>query len=238
MSAFDASTIKKQFPLLLREVNGLPLVYLDSANTTQKPQTVIDTMTTFMEQSYAPINRSAYHLAAAATDAYEGAREKLDESVPQVEKPELDANPNTYQFTLIEHFDGEYPVVRTFKSAELMALHIARLEGQNVTVTAFYGVVMRLTKGPTRYLTMPDRETALTVPHGGFGPSKRVELDLLGCLDVQEDGFLGDPELCEPATVVEKCEKQIRDVASRQAAGDEDDEDQDEDDEPPEDDDE
>jgi len=168
----------------------------------------------------------------------EGAREKLDESVPQVEKPELDANPNTYQFTLIEHFDGEYPVVRTFKSAELMALHIARLEGQNVTVTAFYGVVMRLTKGPTRYLTMPDRETALTVPHGGFGPSKRVELDLLGCLDVQEDGFLGDPELCEPATVVEKCEKQIRDVASRQAAGDEDDEDQDEDDEPPEDDDE
>jgi len=77
MRAFDASTIKKQFPLLLREVNGLPLVYLDSANTTQKPQTVIDTMTTFMEQSYAPINRSAYHLAAAATDAYEGAREKV-----------------------------------------------------------------------------------------------------------------------------------------------------------------
>ncbi len=77
MTTLDAAVIKKQFPLLQREVNGLPLVYLDSANSSQKPQTVIDTMTTFMEQSYAPINRSAYYLAAAATDAYEGAREKV-----------------------------------------------------------------------------------------------------------------------------------------------------------------
>ena len=51
-----------------------PLVYLDSANTSQKPRPVIDAMTTFMETSYAPINRSAYRLAAEATDAYEGAR--------------------------------------------------------------------------------------------------------------------------------------------------------------------
>ncbi len=77
MNSLDAATIKKQFPLLLREVNGLPLVYLDSANTSQKPQSVIDTVTTFMEQSYAPINRSAYYLAAQATDMYEGARVKV-----------------------------------------------------------------------------------------------------------------------------------------------------------------
>jgi cysteine desulfurase / selenocysteine lyase len=77
MTTLDAAVIKKQFPLLQREVNGLPLVYLDSANSSQKPQTVIDTMTTFMEQSYAPINRSAYYLAAAATELFEGAREKV-----------------------------------------------------------------------------------------------------------------------------------------------------------------
>ena len=77
MSVVDAAVIKKQFPLLQREVNGLPLVYLDSANSSQKPQVVIDTMTTFMEQSYAPINRSAYFLAAAATELYEGARDKV-----------------------------------------------------------------------------------------------------------------------------------------------------------------
>ena len=45
MNALDVATIKKQFPILQREVNGLPLVYLDSANSSQKPQTVIDTMT-------------------------------------------------------------------------------------------------------------------------------------------------------------------------------------------------
>lgn len=49
----DVAAIKQQFPLLRREINGAPLVYLDSANTTQKPQVVIDAMSTFMEQSCA-----------------------------------------------------------------------------------------------------------------------------------------------------------------------------------------
>ena len=77
----DVAAIKQQFPLLQRELNGAPLVYLDSANTSQKPQVVIDAMTRFMEQSYAPINRSAYLLAAEATDAYEGARAKVQRFV-------------------------------------------------------------------------------------------------------------------------------------------------------------
>jgi len=76
-SRLDIAAIKRQFPLLQRELNGAPLVYLDSANTSQKPQVVIDAMTTFMEHSYAPINRSAYQLAAEATDAFEGARTKV-----------------------------------------------------------------------------------------------------------------------------------------------------------------
>jgi len=74
---FDVATIKQQFPLLQRELNGAPLVYLDSANTAQKPQVVIDAMSRFMVHSYAPINRSAYALAAEATDFYEGARTKV-----------------------------------------------------------------------------------------------------------------------------------------------------------------
>lgn len=65
---------KSDFPLLSREIDGKPIVYLDSANTSQKPRQVIDAMTRFMEDSYAPINRSAYRLAAEATDLYEGAR--------------------------------------------------------------------------------------------------------------------------------------------------------------------
>ena len=71
---FDPAVVKKDFPLLEREINGKPLVYLDSANTSQKPRQVIDAMSRFMETSYGPINRSAYQIAAEATDAFEGAR--------------------------------------------------------------------------------------------------------------------------------------------------------------------
>ena len=77
MTMLDTAKIKAQFPLLQRQINGKPLVYLDSANTSQKPRSVIDAMTHFMETSYAPINRSAYQLAAEATDAYEGARKSV-----------------------------------------------------------------------------------------------------------------------------------------------------------------
>ena len=74
--ALDVARIRKDFPLLDVEVDGRPIVYLDSANSSQKPRVVIDAMTRFMETAYAPINRSAYKLAAEATEAYEGARLK------------------------------------------------------------------------------------------------------------------------------------------------------------------
>ena len=73
----DAAALKQRFPLLLQEIDHLPIHYLDSANTSQKPREVIDAMSEFTETSYAPINRSAYRLAADATDAYEGARSKV-----------------------------------------------------------------------------------------------------------------------------------------------------------------
>jgi cysteine desulfurase/selenocysteine lyase len=72
--SFDASVIRKDFPVLQRYINDKPLVYLDSANTSQKPQSVIDAMTRFLEHDYAPTNRSAYQIAAHATDLYESAR--------------------------------------------------------------------------------------------------------------------------------------------------------------------
>jgi cysteine desulfurase/selenocysteine lyase len=72
--SIDVALIKKDFPLLQRVINNKPLVYLDSANTSQKPRQVIDAMSHFMETSYAPINRSAYQLAAESTDAFEHAR--------------------------------------------------------------------------------------------------------------------------------------------------------------------
>ena len=75
--SFDGALVRKDFPIFERCIDGAPIVYLDSANTSQKPRQVIDAMTSFMQNSYAPINRSAYRLAGEATDAFEAARSKV-----------------------------------------------------------------------------------------------------------------------------------------------------------------
>ncbi len=73
----DVVRIRKDFPILSRTINGKPLVYLDSAATSQKPQQVIDAERAFYEQHNANVHRGVYELAAEATDLYEGARAKL-----------------------------------------------------------------------------------------------------------------------------------------------------------------
>jgi cysteine desulfurase/selenocysteine lyase len=75
--SFDVQRVRADFPVLAEIINGKPLVYLDSANTSQKPNAVIDAMAQFMQHGYAPTNRSAYQLAADATDKFEAARAKL-----------------------------------------------------------------------------------------------------------------------------------------------------------------
>jgi cysteine desulfurase / selenocysteine lyase len=74
---FDVARIRKDFPILERQVRGgRPLIYLDSANTSQKPRQVIDTMTEFYERHNANIHRASHQLGEEATAAYEGARVK------------------------------------------------------------------------------------------------------------------------------------------------------------------
>lgn len=68
---------RKDFPILAREVHGKPLVYLDSANTSQKPQVVIDAVDRFYRETNANVARAVHALGEAATAAYEGARDKL-----------------------------------------------------------------------------------------------------------------------------------------------------------------
>jgi cysteine desulfurase/selenocysteine lyase len=75
--AFDAAWFKKDFPILQQKVNGKPLIWLDNAATTQKPKQVIDRLTYFYENENSNVHRAAHVLAARATDAYEGAREKV-----------------------------------------------------------------------------------------------------------------------------------------------------------------
>jgi cysteine desulfurase/selenocysteine lyase len=74
---FDAQTLRRDFPALREQVNGRPLVWLDNAATTQKPQSVIDRLSYFYEHENSNVHRAAHEMAARATDAYESAREKV-----------------------------------------------------------------------------------------------------------------------------------------------------------------
>ncbi|NDH84055.1 MAG: SufS family cysteine desulfurase [Acidimicrobiia bacterium] len=69
--------IKRDFPVLQQQVHGKPLIYLDSGNTSQKPQAVIDAMNDYYETTNANVHRGSYDLAVRATEALEGARAKV-----------------------------------------------------------------------------------------------------------------------------------------------------------------
>jgi cysteine desulfurase / selenocysteine lyase len=75
--AIEWAHVRNDFPILTREVHGKPLVYLDSANTAQKPNAVIDATDNFYRQHNANVSRAVHQLGAEATDAYEGARKKI-----------------------------------------------------------------------------------------------------------------------------------------------------------------
>jgi cysteine desulfurase/selenocysteine lyase len=73
----NINDIQKEFPILSRVVKGKPLVYLDSAATTQKPLAVIDAMDRYYRTYNANVHRGIYHISEEATQAYEGARDKV-----------------------------------------------------------------------------------------------------------------------------------------------------------------
>lgn len=71
---YDVNRIRADFPILAREVNGRPLVYLDNGASAQKPRCVIDAMTQFYEQDYANVHRGLHYLSNVATEKYESVR--------------------------------------------------------------------------------------------------------------------------------------------------------------------
>jgi cysteine desulfurase/selenocysteine lyase len=76
---FDVTAIRKDFPILSRQVNGKPLVYLDNAATSQKPQQVIDCIVDYYSNYNANIHRGVHALSQEATDRYEEARQKIQQ---------------------------------------------------------------------------------------------------------------------------------------------------------------
>ena len=76
-SGFDVRRIREDFPILRQKIHGKPLVYLDNAATTQKPQVVLDAIASYYTGINANVHRGVHELSARATDAYEAARERI-----------------------------------------------------------------------------------------------------------------------------------------------------------------
>ena len=77
MPALDVEAIRADFPALSQSVHGRPLVYLDSAATSQKPRAVIDAVARFYSEDNANVHRGVHELSERATAAFEAAREKV-----------------------------------------------------------------------------------------------------------------------------------------------------------------
>src|ERR1700741_4371582 len=76
-AAIDVARVKADFPVLGRTVHGAPLVYLDSAATSQKPVAVLDAMDAYYRETNANVHRGVYELAAEATARYEAGRDAV-----------------------------------------------------------------------------------------------------------------------------------------------------------------
>lgn len=76
-AGFDPLRWRRDFPLLQQKLHGKPLAYLDNANTSQKPQTVVDALSHYYQTTNANVHRGTHRLSELATEAYEGSREKI-----------------------------------------------------------------------------------------------------------------------------------------------------------------
>ncbi|MEL7224853.1 MAG: aminotransferase class V-fold PLP-dependent enzyme, partial [Cyanobacteria bacterium J06576_12] len=84
-----ADEVRADFPILNQQINGKPLIYLDNAATSQKPQAVLDAMVHYYQADNANVHRGVHTLSARATEAYEGARDKVAAFVNAASRDEI-----------------------------------------------------------------------------------------------------------------------------------------------------
>ncbi|MEO8778348.1 MAG: cysteine desulfurase [Rhodanobacter sp.] len=108
-TVFDVQRIRADFPLLARSVHGKPLVYLDNANTSQKPLAVIDAVSTHYREHNANVSRAVHQLGEESTAAYEGARDKLARFINAPSRDELILTSGTTQATNLVAYSYALP---------------------------------------------------------------------------------------------------------------------------------
>jgi cysteine desulfurase / selenocysteine lyase len=110
---FDVARVRKDFPIFEREVNGHPLVYLDSANTSQKPVQVLDVMRAHQERHNGNVSRSVHTLGTESTEMYESARAKIASFIGAGSPDEVVFTKNsTEAINLVAHAAGQFLQLR------------------------------------------------------------------------------------------------------------------------------
>jgi cysteine desulfurase/selenocysteine lyase len=89
LTTYNVEAIRRDFPILRRQVHGKPLVYLDNAATTQKPQAVIDRLVRYYSEENSNVHRGVHHLSEIATAAYEGARTTVKRFINAASEKEI-----------------------------------------------------------------------------------------------------------------------------------------------------
>lgn len=122
-------------------------------------------------------------------------RDNVDQLVHAAELPEP-ADPSLARFCMVEvdHSGEHWPMLKVFQSARQLAVHLGKLEKEDVSVWPFFGVPLRFTEGPQRYLLLPDGTTAMMIPLAPGGPTPIVDAGLLAT-PLKDGNFLGPPEL-------------------------------------------
>ena len=85
----DIKNVKNEFPIFKQKINGKPLVYLDSANSSQKPNSVIKKISNFYETEYSNVGRSVHSLAVKATNRFEETRDKVKNFINAQHREEI-----------------------------------------------------------------------------------------------------------------------------------------------------
>lgn len=122
---------------------------------------------------------------------------QLDELVPAAQDAVPDPDVTAACFGMVEAENGEWAKMRLFRDAEGLAFRLAEQEGKDIVVWCFYGIPLKLSRGPQRYLMLPDGQSAVKIPMGCVGSVEFVDGSFLDGFEMQDDGFIGPPQLAE-----------------------------------------
>lgn len=137
------------------------------------------------------------------------AKEALDKCNAEL-SIENEIDTSTAKFGIVECPDGEWGMMRLYKTVEGLAKRVGQLENTDIVIWCFFGLPIQLTMGLPRYLLLPGGEKAVQIPLVPEAPCKIVSVDSLKNIEIQDDGFIGPPELANTKIVQSKLEANIK----------------------------